>query len=170
MTTDPKVVELDPVPQELFSPLQTIETLKTPPYPFYVIKPSGVLHLNFIRQAITERNLSIIEELKVPDYNTLARHLYSITPDYLVQYDFLMLNKKLFGDHGNIAHAFILDDSHLKNYQLIVKMKFAIRDLIGIVPYKVIFYGELTDTALNHIHTPDLEDLSFEYSVLRYFT
>lgn len=165
-------IYLDEPSDQYFQELPPLKEFDAQPYPFMLVLPSGLQHLEQIRKLMEEKGLSVADERHIEVFETFGRYIYPVVQDKPHSYAWLMLNKRLFGAKANEGHAYILDNSFSdeQTYEELTRIKREIRSHVGIRSYSVHHKGNLIDVKLHHLHAPDFNELKDQYNTLLNFT
>ncbi|MCA9387382.1 hypothetical protein KC669_05105 [Candidatus Dojkabacteria bacterium] len=155
-------------PENLLQPPEPIELEYHPKTPYILVRATAFQWIDQIRSELTRLDIEVSEEIKIPQFETFLRHLYPVNPSNENSYLWLHLSRTFLGKElANLGYVFILDKSHLNNYNEISDAKRKIRSYLGITPFRLFYQNRVIDTDLHHIHAPDEGNIEYEYSLLK---
>lgn len=136
--------------------------------PFYVIQPTGIQHLSFIKEEIEKSGIKIIGERSITQFETLARYIYPVKPEKKRSYFWLMAVRSFLPEQYQIGHVLFLDPS--TPYEKVASEKKRVREMIGVVPFRIYVPGsEPQDVDVHHIHAPEDHEFAFQANVVTHF-
>ncbi len=158
----------DSPPKELLTRPEPFEIQEYPITPYMLVRATAFQWIEPIREVLGEQGIKIAEEVQIPQFETLLRHLYPVNPTNENSYMWLYLSRAFLGEEmANRGYAFILDKEHLNDYEKVTLAKRHVRKHIGLTPFRLRYQGRIIDTDLHHIHAPDEKDIKYEYSLLK---
>lgn len=148
-------------------PLLRLEDVHSETKPFILLRPTAMSWLDFVREQLTESNLSIDSECAISRFELFARNVYGVSIDQPDSYQWLILSRALLGKEADSGHVFIINSKHLSSYARLLKFKSDVRQRLGISNYRVRWDGKQESIVqLHHLHCPDYDKLEYEYACL----
>lgn len=163
------IIQIDNIADELLTPLQGIPIIKSTINPFLIVKPSSLPKISEIRNILINNDVLIDKELRIQNYEIIAKHIYNLTPNNIILYNILMANRLIYPNSYNKSYLFLLDQSIIKDYDNLTKVKYLIRYNLKTISITTEFEEKTRKITLNHVHTPDFRDLRYEFSILSHF-
>lgn len=136
--------------------------------PFVVIRPSALIHVEYVKEEFIASGLCITEEVKLDNFLKFSDVLYQY--DQAVSFHWKwrvimsLLHSSGMQDQNNAVVLVLRPDT---NAEYLLSVKKRIRKAIGETPVLVRYNNEpAIALGIHHLHSPDAERLPLEFNVL----